>query len=492
MKTRLLLILSFVLAMLTAYAQTPEDALRYSRISPMGSARFMAMGGAYGAIGADFSALSVNPAGIGLFRSSDFTITPVIMFNQTETRYFGDLSDDNKYHLGLANFGLVFTSNLSEGTRESGWRKLQFGFGYNRINNFNNRVFIQGFNNNSSLMTSYVHQADFTIPDNLDKFTTRLAYDAWLIWPMDTLDYIYDADAYFGKVLQEELITTSGSMNEWSFTLGSNYNDWLYLGASIGIPVIRYNYESNYREDDSDNQHPYFNYLTRREILETRGTGINFKFGAIARVNDWLRLGAAFHTPTFYSNMEDKWRHSMTSQLVFDNQSENRSAQSPRGRFEYELTTPMRAIGSATFIYQKSGLLSLEYEFTDHSDIRFNSASYKFASENRDIRNNYTATHNIRMGTEWRLNDIYFRGGYALFGSPYKSGINDGKGNQFSLGLGFRQQDYYVDFAYVNSNFKEDRFMYPLPVGDDYDFITPVANQEFNRQLFMLTLGWRF
>jgi hypothetical protein len=492
MKTRLLLTLSFVLAVLTIYPQTAEDGLRYSRTSPLGSARFMAMSGAYGAIGADFSALSLNPAGIAVFRSSEFTITPLITYNETETRYFGDLNDDNKYHLGLANFGLVFTSDLDKG-KESGWKNLQFGIGYTRLNNFNNRVFIQGFNNNSSLMTSYVHAADFNAPENLDNFTTGMAYDTWLIWPMDTIDFIYDADAYLGKVMQEELISTSGSMNEWSFTLGSNYNDVLYFGASIGIPVIRFNYESNYREDDINNQHPYFNHLTRRDILETSGTGVNFKLGAIARVSEWLRLGAAYHTPTFYWNMDDKYRSRMTSELVFDNQAETRSADSPRGRFEYEMTTPMKAIGSATFLFQKSGLLSIEYEYTDHSKTKYNSSTYKFRSENRDIRDSYKTAHNLRVGTEWRLKDIYFRGGYALFGSPYESGINDGKGNQFSLGLGFRQQDYYIDFAYVNSTFKEDRYMYSVPDSfEGHTFTTPIANQEFSRQLFMLTLGWRF
>jgi long-subunit fatty acid transport protein len=232
--------------------------------------------------------------------------------------------------------------------------------------------------------------------------------------------------------------------------------------------------------------------MSRREILETRGSGFNFKLGAIARVNDWLRLGAAFHTPTYYSNMEDKWRYRMTSELVFDNQTETRSAESPRGRFEYELTTPMKAIGSATVLFGKSGLVSAEYEFTDHSNAKLNSSSDKFIDENKDIRDSYTAAHNIRLGTEWRLDEVYFRGGYAIFGSPYKSGINDGKGNQFSLGMGFRQQDYYIDFAYVNSTLKENRFMYPVPTDEGLDFFAPVANQQFNRQLFMLTLGWRF
>jgi hypothetical protein len=493
MKTRLFLSLIVSLATLTLYSQTQEDALRYSRTQLLGSARYMAMGGAYGSIGADFSGLAVNPAGIGMFRRSEFAFTPLISFSETEASYFNQLTDDSKYNLSLGNIGFVYTSELSGKSKEAGWERIQFGFGYNRINNFNNRIYIQGFNNNSSMMTGYAHMADGNLPENLDKFTTGLAYDAWLIWPMDdSVDPLYDTDAYFGNVMQQQTITTSGSMSEMSFSIGSTYKDRLYIGASVGIPSIRYKYESEYKETDPDNRYPEFVSLTRRENIETRGSGVNLKLGAILRATDWLRLGAAFHTPTFYSNMRDDWRYRMSSQLILDNKFENRSAESPRGRFDYELTTPMRAIGSATVLFGKSGLVSAEYEFADYSEVKLNSSSYKYVDENRAMRDNYTAAHNLKFGTEWRLNDVYFRGGYAVFGSPYKSGVNDGSGNQLSLGLGLRQQDYYIDFAWVNSTFKEDRYMYWVPQGEGLDFISPVANQTFNRQLFMLTLGWRF
>lgn len=486
MNTRLFFCLLFSCASLMIFAQNHEDALRFSRTQTFGSARYMAMSGAYGSVGADFSALGVNPAGIGLFRKSEFAFTPLITFNETEASYFGQLNLDNKYNLGISNLGLVFNGNLSG--NNAGWKSIQFGIGYNRINNFNNRVFIQGFNNNSSLMTGYVHNADYILPENLDKFSTKLAYDTWLIW--EDTNLIYDADAYWGNVLQEQRIITGGSMNELNFTLGSNYGDRLYIGASIGVPIIRYNTEVVYQETDPDNLHPAFVSLTRTENIETRGTGLNLKLGAIARFNDWLRLGAAFHTPTYYSNMEDKWRVRMNSELFLDNKTEKRSAESPRGRFEYELTTPMKFIGSASLVYGKSGLVSIEYEFADYSSARLNSADYKFSTENNSINNDYTAAHNIRLGTEWRLDDIYFRGGYAFLGSPYKSGINTGKGNQFSLGLGLRQPDYYVDFAWVGSTFKENRYIYETP--DAQDFFMPMAKQTFNRQQYMLTLGWRF
>lgn len=493
MKTRLLLILSLCLAALILYSQNQEDALRFGKTSLVGSARFMAMGGANGSIGADFSALSVNPAGIGLFRKSEFALTPLINFSETEATYFGQIRDDSKYTLGLGNMGFVLSSGLSGNAQAAGWQRIQFGFGLNRINNFSNRVFIQGFNDNSSLMTGYVHQADGIAPDNLNQFTTKLAYDAWLIWPMDdTEDYFYDTDAYFGEVMQQQTITTSGSMSEMLFTVGSSYNDRLYLGASVGIPFIRYKYESEYSETDPENRYAEFISLTRRENIETSGTGVNLKLGAILRATDWLRLGAAFHTPTFYSNMRDDWSYSMRSELFLNNKIENHSAQSQPGRFDYELTTPMKAIGSATILFGKSGLVSAEYEFADYSDMKLNSSSFKFVDENQSIRDDYTAAHNIKLGTEWRLNDVYFRGGYAIYGSPYKPGINDGATDQLSLGIGFRQQDYYVDFAWVKSSYKEDKYMYWVPEVEDHDFKIPVANQTFNRQLYMLTLGWRF
>ena len=491
MKTRFLLLLILPFLTFEINGQNQEDALRYSRTSLLGSARYMAMGGAYGSIGADISGLSINPAGIGIFRKSEFMFTPLITFNQTEVNYMGEFRDDTKYNLGLSNIGFVLASDLSQ-KKESGWKKIQFGFNFNRTNNFTNRVFIEGFNNNSSLLTAYIYEADGLHPDDLDPFTTGLAYDAWLIWPTDNSNEVYTADAYMGGVMQHQTIYSSGSMSEMLFTLGANYGDRVYFGASVGIPYIRYSYESVYTETDPLDRHDYFVSMTRRENLDTKGSGFIFKLGTIIRATDWLRLGAAFHSPTYFSGINEEWRYSMSSELLFDNKIERRSADSPRGRFEYELTTPMKAIGSATILFGKMGLVSAEYEFADYSDIRLNSSGYKFVKENQAIRDSYTAAHNLRFGTEWRLNDVYLRGGYALLGSPYKSQVNDGKGSQVSLGLGFRQQDYYIDLAWVGSTYKEVRYMYPVPQGQGLDYYTPVANQTFNRQLYMLTFGWRF
>ncbi len=492
MNYKISLALLMIAASFITYGQNQEDALRYSRLFPSGSARHMGMGGAMGSVGADMSMLGYNPAGIGLYRSSEFAFTPFLSLFNTDAVFQGETRDDNRYGLGLGQLGAVFVRDLSQKESASPWKMVQFGISLNRINHFNNRIWIEGFNNNSSMMTGYVHMADGTRPENLNRFDTKLAYDALLIWETDPIDLLYDTDAYRGGINQMKTISTGGSMNEVLFSLGANYNDRLYLGASLGIPYIRYSSEIVYRETDTRNQIDAFNQFERIENLETRGTGFNLKFGAIFRATDWLRLGGAIHTPTFFPSMSDSWRSRMSSDLVIDNESVQKSVSSPEGSFDYELTTPFRAIGSATVLFGNIGLISADYELIDYSEARLNSDDYKFFDANSAIRANYTSSHNFRFGTEWRLNELYFRGGYAIFGSSYQEGVNNDAGSQYSLGIGVREKGYFIDLGFVSNRFSEDRFLYWVPTGDGYDFELPRSSIDFSRRLFLLTFGWRF
>ncbi|MDP2422887.1 MAG: hypothetical protein U1C46_05440 [Bacteroidales bacterium] len=485
MKARLFITTIILSGAIGLYAQNQEDALRYSKMNLTGTARYLGLGGALGAVGADFSALSTNPAGLGLFRKSEYSLTPAFSLAKTETTYLGKLREDNRYNLNLANLGVVFAKDLTAGTDAPGWKMVQVGLGMNRLSNFNNRILLEGNNKHHSLLTGYAHQADGNQPKNLDQFTTKLAYDADLLWVFDSTNLYYDADVYRGGVLQQKSITTSGSINEMVFGIGSNYDDRFYLGASIGIPFVRYNYESIYTEKDNADTIYYFKSFDRFEEISTRGTGFNVKFGAILRATDWLRLGAAFHSPTFYSKLHDSWSYSMKSR--FDNGKEYTS-EAPDGKFDYELTTPMKAIGSAMVQFGKMGFVSAEYEFVDYSEAKLNSSTYKYFDENTEIREKYTAAHNLRFGAEWRLREIYIRGGYAMLGSPYKSGVNDGKADQLSLGFGIRDADYFVDFGYRVSSYNEDSHLYWVPEG----FNAPVANNKFANQVFMITFGWRY
>ncbi len=473
-----------ILSAIELHSQNQEDALRYSQFNLMGTARNIGLSGAIGAVGADFSGLSVNPAGLALFRGSEFNFTPMFSLSKTESSYFGQLRDDSGFNLGFTNLGVVISRGMATGQDQTGWNMVQFGVAINRLANFSNRITTEGHNRNNSLLTGYVHQADGTDSKNLDQFTTKLAFDTDLIWVFDTKNLYYDADVYRGGVLQQISRSTSGSIDELVFGIGGNYNNKFYLGAVLGIPMVDYYSESTFIERDNKDTIYFFKSFERSEELRTSGTGFNLKLGSILRATDWLRVGLAFHSPTFYTGLRDKWNYSMKSN--FDN-GKNFTASAPEGQFEYELTTPMKLIGSVMLQIGKLGFVSADYEVIDYSASKLNSDSYKFFDENNEIKTKYRTANNIRLGGEIRLSGLYLRAGMASFESPFKPGVNDGYMNQASFGIGIRNKRNYFDFGYRMNSLSEKSYLYWVPDG----FTSPVAENKFDRQALVLTMGWR-
>ena len=479
MKKLSLIISIFSLIAVSAMAQNQIDALRYSRLNYSGTARFVSMGGAFGALGADFSSLSQNPAGIGLYRSSEISITPSVSISKTEATLNGNFRDDSKYNFNLGNVGIVMSSSPSLRNPSTLWKNVQFGFGLNRMANFNNRVRIDGDNMESSFLTPYRDAAQGVNPNDLGAFDTRLAYNTDLLFITDSSDWNYDVDLPDGGVNQRKTIYSKGSINEMVFSVGANYNDRLYIGATVGVPSVRFEEAANFTETALPGEETVFKSMSRTDNLETSGTGINFKIGLIFRATDWLRLGGAIHTPTFYSSMSDTYSSSMTSH--FDNGYT--STDRADGYFEYELNTPMRAIGSIGFIIGKNGIISADYEFTDYSTARLRSSEYDFYIENEAVRTQFTQANNLRFGTEWRYGSISFRGGYGLSANPYITGVNSAL-SSYSLGLGLREKSFFVDMAWVYSSYDDEYYLYN-------GLVNPARTTTFNNS-FMLTLGIKY
>jgi hypothetical protein len=468
----------------SAWAQNEVDALRYSRLNYSGTARFVALGGAFGALGADFTTLSHNPAGIGLYKSSEVSITPSLSIANSEATFNGRFRDDSKYSFNLGSVGIVMATKPAANNQQSMWKNVQFGFGINRLANFNNRIMIEGVNNESSYLTQYRDAANGIAPNDLGIYNTGLAYDTDLLFlrnAADSATWNYQVDLPNGGVNQRKSIDSKGSLNEMVFTLGANYGDRLYMGATIGIPYIRYSETSVYTETDVEENSNYFKSFTRTDNLETSGTGINFKFGLIYRATDWLRLGGAVHTPTFYSGMADSWNTTFKSN--FDNGS-SLTARSPEGFYEYELNTPFRAIGSAAFIIGKAGLISADYEFVDYSTARLRAPDYDFNNENEAIRTSYLSANNLRFGTEWRYGSLNFRGGYSISANPYKYGT-DAVNSSYSLGLGIREKSFFIDLAWVHSQMDDAYYLYST------DYVAP-AMTKLNNNLFLMTVGVKY
>ncbi|MCK9292023.1 MAG: hypothetical protein WCR58_05685 [Bacteroidales bacterium] len=469
-------------------AQNEDDALRYSQNFYQGTARSMAMSGAFGALGADFSSLSTNPAGIALYRSSEFSVSPGLFTKKTESTYNGMFGEDNRSRFNLSNIGMVLTTEMPAGG-SSPIKFYQIAVGMNRTNSFGNRSFIQGDNDDHSMIDVYLDRLWDVYPEDIneDNYPFDL-YPAWYVYLLDTIRdnngiLYYDSPVPPGGIRQFETMNSYGSTNEWLFSAGANFNDIVFVGATLGLPYTRFYRTSVFTESDYFDEYLGFDEWNYTEVLETHGWGVNLKLGLIVWPIDWLRLGASVHTPTYYGEMKDLWYTTTDAKLGPDYNLKT----SPWGEYRYELNTPLRVTGSAAIIFGQAGLISADYELVNYSKMRLRATDYSFNTENTSIRENFQTTYNLRIGTEWRLSNLNFRGGYALYGSPYADKINDGKMGSISLGIGYTENNFGLDLAWINGVMNQDYYLY----SSESWTTNPVAQKIISNH-FVMTTRFRF
>ncbi len=483
---RILLICALAVLSTTLHAQYAEDALRFSRVYWQGTARNMATGSAFSVMGGDFSSLSINPGGIGVYRAKYFSVTPEVFTNKINSQYNGSATEDSKTMFDLSNFGYILTKRLGRGA--SGWKYWQMGFGMNRLNNYNSNSLMQGINTENSKLDVYNEEANGVDYRLLDDTHGPYAFDlspAWYVYLLDTIpgttDQYYTPVPYAG-VLQTEQIATKGSTNEFLVSGGANFDDLLYLGASLGLQYTRYYRTSVYTESDIADTIPYFNMWSYTEYLKTNGWGINLKLGAIIRPIDLIRIGIAFHTPTYYFSMKDTWSTDTYADLGDDFQQ---LQPSPTGEYKYHLTTPMRIIGSLAFVIKKIGFISGEYEYVNYSQSKLKAKDYDFPYENSNIKGSFKSAVNFRVGTEWRISRVYLRAGYASYGSPYQNNLNDGARQYITGGIGYRADKFELDFAYTRATSNLDYYFYSTD-----NIQSNAVTNDFLTQQFALTFKY--
>ncbi len=484
MKTKSIIIT--VIAMLfagTLSAQNENEALRYSQMGFSGTARSTAVGGAFGAVGADFSSLAINPAGMGVYKKSEISFTPALYYTKNINTYNGTEAEDFKYSMNLSNFGMVFSAPLSSiESDKPQWKSIQFGFGFNKLANFNNNISIEGNNINSmnvrsSIADVFIGKANGISPSNLSSYDTYLAYDCYIINP-DT-NNMYTSDLQNADLKQRKTINTKGGINEWAFSFSGNYNDVLFIGATVGLVGITYKENSQYEEIDRFDSLRYFNNMKIKDNLTTDGSGVNLKLGILAQPAKFIRFGAAIHTPTFYYKIEDNYSRTFSADI----DSTIREFKTDPLVFKYELNTPLRLLGNVAFFIKKSGFISLDYEYADYSRARMRADDYTFVDENKNIKELFTATHNIRAGVEYNLSPITLRAGYAHNTTPFKSNsVNSYQRDIYSGGIGFRNANYFIDFTYAYAKSEGKYYLYPGAITD----------QKITSNNFMLSMGVKF
>ena len=471
-------------------AQTSTDALRYSYLNPQGTARAMGVGGAMGALGGDFTSVAINPAGIAGYWKSEFMFTP--SFNNVKT--VSTLNDNpsteqlaNQFN--ISNLGIVFANTPQRGS----WKSVSLGFGLNKLANFQQDLFFSG-ETEGSITDRFAGLGTGIIdPDFLDPYEAGLAYETGAIYDIQG-DGNYETDfmGSEGEVFdKEQLVTASGYFNEMSIAFGGNFKDQLLLGASIGIPFISYESEKSYRESDPADVIPAFNELAFDEYLTTEGGGVNFKIGAIAKINRTFRVGAAFHSPTFMT-LTDRFTTDLRYDFDQGSGNESYSASGPEGEFEYGLTTPWRAVANAAMIIAKSGFISADIEYVDYGTAKFNFTrnSDNFEDReyqeqvNQEIKDIYGGAINVRLGGELALDAFRFRGGLQLLTSPF---VDDNTMQSIiTLGAGIRGDKAFVDLSYNYSNQKEVYLPYAVSGAPQQ-----VVNNKINRNQVLLTVGFK-
>lgn len=486
---KLFIITVFVLFTFSVFAQTADDALRFSQNYYESTARSMAMGGAFGALGADLSTSATNPAGMGLFRSSYYSISPEINIQNTNSGYNSTMTSDNKTIFNLSNFGYVRATRLGP-ENGKGWKFVQYSFGMNRLNNFNSNLNMQGANVKNSRLDVYLEDANGTNYADIENDKNNdYSFDlnpAWQLYLIDTIpgyqDWYY-SPVPFGGTFQRERLQTKGSVNEWYFSFSANYNNVLYLGATIGIDDLRYFSNSYYSEVDAADTIPYFYRWKFDQTLITKGTGFNIKVGLIIQPVKWLRVGVAYHSPTWYPNMRDTWYTTTFANLEWTSPA---NISSPTGSYQYKLNTPGRVLADAGLLISNIGSLSFEYEYVNYTKSKFNSPGYNYNTENANIQNYFQSVNNFRLGTEWRFGITDVRAGYAFYGSPYARNLNDGMRQSYSGGFGFHFKNLTVDFAYVYSKMNKNYYFY----GTNDIVVNPVRNS-FGNSSIVLSFGYR-
>jgi hypothetical protein len=447
MKTKKNLVTTFLsLVAMFSNAQTDVDAFRYSGESITGTARFTSMAGAFGALGGDFTSLSHNPAGIAIYRTSEFTFSPSMYFNSSNSVFNNSQYHSDKSNFNIGNAGLVFTHIISNNPTSDGWKSWNFGVGYNRLDNYHSRSGYEGVNQSSSMLDNFAETANGQNYDQLDPYYEYLAYATYLINP-DSMNQ-YKSVVAAGNVIQHRNDEAYGANGETVFSFGGNYSNKLYLGATMGLQFLRYEYTSFYEEKDN-NPLDTLNYWNMVENLETHGSGINFKFGMIYKPIDALRIGAAIHSPTWFV-LHDDFSNNMTSK--FD-AGFNEHSDSPFGEYDYDYTKPFKAIGSLAYVFGKQGLISADYQYTDYGDAHFDSPGESFNGVNNTIQRKYNGVHTIRAGGELILQDVTFRGGFSMSTSPlndaYRAGSSDFSKRSYSGGIGFRPGKLFFDIGYI-------------------------------------------
>ena len=458
MKKLFLVIILNVSFLSIAQEMTTSDALRYAVDNMNGTARFRGMGGAFGAVGGDLSAISINPAG-SLFFSNNFASASISNYNtNNNANYFGTKNKENYSTLDLNQIGAVLVFNDNSGS--SDWNKISIALNYDNTNNFDNRLFTAGINPYNSISQYFVNQANFVANTQFNDYQYEMAYETYIINPHPTTPNQFVSNVSPGGNYYQDFYSTSNGYNgKITANVASSYKNKLFLGLNLNAHFTDYVVTTSLYENNNNplnpNTQPTISNIVFDNQLSTYGSGFSFNLGAIYKVTNSFRLGASYESPTWY-NLNDELVQDL---YTYDNVNvpsgdESRYFGSPIFIFPtYRLRTPSKLTGSAAYIFNKKGLISIDVATKDYSNVQFkNTNQNNFSDLNSQMSSEMKNAYEIRIGGEYKIKQWSIRGGYRFEESPYVVDTAMGDLTGYSAGLGYNFGENRLDLSYSNTH----------------------------------------
>ncbi len=461
---------TFIMVLVCTYAsaQTIDDVLRFSSEDLQGTPRFQAMGGAFGALGGDLSAININPAGSAVFNYSEITITGTNYHRNNDALYGNNISNTTMNDLNFNQAGGVFIFQASD---KNPWRKISLAVNYDMVQNFENEFFARGsstvgidnyflnFAQGEPLGPLRVQNGEYIEDAYLDIGSSLgygpqqafLGFQAGIIEPVadDDSNTSYFSNADYSSVDQRYINNTSGYNSKFTFNFAGQYKENLYIGAALNFHSVFYDQVTYFDEDGYDAgsliQNSSFD-----NFLHTDGSGFSFSLGAIAKLSEAVRIGGSYQSPTWYRLRDDTSQRINSNLAVSDISYINFNIVNLYP--DYRIQTPSKITGSAALVFGKSGLISFDYSYQDMSQAKLKPTSDpSFSDENNFISNTLGAVNTYRIGGEYRIDQISLRAGYRFEDSPYEDGSTVGELNAYSAGIGYNFGANRIDLSYTRS-----------------------------------------
>ena len=546
---------AFLLSSGAAFAQGEMDAYKFSQYDLTGTARYLGMGGAFGALGGDISSMGTNPAGLGIYRSSEVVTTLSLSSINAKTDW-GGTKMDNK--LTKFNFDNIAYIGYFPSGNDDGIVSWNVGFAYNRVKSYN-RDYKMGRGSGGASISDYLAAvanyegrsgSDLWSTDTYNPYlnelwSSTLGYNAGLINTPNmgskqfssSFQELNDKGEWVDIPVQQADMTVNerGSVDKYDFSLATNISNRFFIGATFSVADLSHRMTSLYDEDfGSKFDGAPSDHLTWDNFTKTNGTGYSFNLGVIVRPADFLRLGVAYNSPiwykmtTYYSAeasafVQDYYtdRNMVNPEDPKDGNLDFKAGTPTDFYTDYKLKTNDRWIFSAAAILGQYALLSVDYELTNYKSMRlYDRDGYAVEEDNNYIKQDFVTNGMLKVGAEFKITPQFaFRLGGAWQNSPTKDYLRyedakvedivgvltpgtrtvysvDYNTSYYTVGLGYRfTPNFYVDLACVYRMQKEN--VYPFS-----DFVHPKTNEllvesfpsvlKTNTTKVALTLGYKF